>query len=56
VNALPQKVRDGFLGRGVLHGEIDLLLGLTKQRKRSIEIDERTWNQAAPKKGAEKDK
>jgi hypothetical protein len=56
VNSLPQKMRDDFLGQGVLHGEIDLLLGLTKQREGNVEIDERAWNQVVPKKGAGKDK
>jgi hypothetical protein len=56
VNALPQKMRDDFLGRGVLHGEIDLLLGLANHPGDKIEIVEGAWSQAGLKKIQEKSK
>lgn len=56
MNSLPQKMRDDFLGRGVLHGEIDLLLDVANRSGEKIEIVEEAWRQAAPKKGEQKDK
>jgi hypothetical protein len=49
VKAMPENKRNEFLGRGVLHGELELLLEVAAGRGRKITIHEQNWDQASRK-------
>jgi hypothetical protein len=50
VKAMPENKRNEFMGWGVLHGEVELLLEVAAGRGRKITIHEQNWDQASRKK------
>jgi hypothetical protein len=50
VRAMPESKRNEFLGQGILHGEVELILDVAAGRGKKIKIDQENWNMTVPKK------